>query len=346
MKRIVVELLFAITLAISLCGCNSKASGENYFGGKGELRFTDGVLQDDNNFYFGNDILYKFNTETQTASVACQMPGCTHTLPDCKANLSDNQYTVFNGRLIKRVDEKTYGADGTVSEVGYLYLCDDNKQVFKNVYPESFTDEQKETTNCDIGRMTPLGKEHLALVCSGFIHILDADLNIKYTFSDIGPYSGGIYFFDNEIYYINNLFCLIKIDKETGKTTTVDLDSMKITEGELNGDTLWFSNEDKTLCSYDFKTGEVKEHVKSAVQLTVIGNYIRYFDSSNSEGVKSFRIYNIETGEDKTWKLTQNNYSFFKTGNNYFSYIYRPEKQLVQYSPDLSEVIKVYSLSV
>lgn len=348
MKKIISLLLSAI-IVIGLCGCNTQTtSEENYFGGKGEISQIGGVLQDDIYFYFGRETLKKFNKETKTLSIACRIPGCDHSYgnPNCKANMNNIRYGVFNGNLVKRVDEKITNPDGTVSTQGYLYLCDEDKQVFKNVYPDSFTDEQKKSSTCSIGVLQTLGDDNLALVCSGFMHILDTDFNIRFTVFDMGPYSGGIYFYDNEIYYINNLYRLMKLDKETGETSPVDLNSMKITEGIFNGSTLWFSNEDKSLCSYDFKTGEVKEHAKNAVRFTFAGKYIEYLKPGYTENAPTeIHLFDLETGEDKMWELAESYIDLFCVDGDYYSYDLAMEDKLTQYSADLSEVSSIYDLT-
>lgn len=349
MKKIILILLSAMILT-GLCGCDDRSSEENYLGGKGAISQSEGILQDDTNFYFGYRTLYKFNKENETVSIACQTPGCDHreNNPDCKANIFNSDYTVFNGSLIKRVNQIISNPDGTISAQGYLYLCNENKQVFKNAFPDSFSDEQKKAHTCDIGVFEALGDDNLALICSGFMYILDADFNVKFTVLDMGPYSGGIYFYDDEIYYINNLYRLIKLDKETGaeKAEAVDLNSMKITEGRLYNDTLWFSNEEQSLCSYDFKTGEVREHAKNAVRLTFAGKYVEYLKFSNAESDTSeFHIFNVETGEDKEWELAGNTAELFSADGNYYSYDFTMENKLVRYSSDLSEITKEYTLS-
>lgn len=347
MKKIILLLLSTIIIT-GLCGCDSKKSEENYFGGKGVITQTGSILQDDTYFYFGRETLKKFNKETKTLSIACQTPGCDHSRgnPTCKANTYYSGYSIFNGNLIKKVDEIISNPDGTTSTQGYLYLCEENKQVFKNVFPDSFTDDQKKSGSCSIGVLQALGNDYLAVICSGFTYILDADFNIKFTILDMGLYSGGIYFYDNEIYYINNLYRLMKLNKETGEASAVDLGSMKITEGVLYGSTLWFSNEEQSICSYDFKTGEIKERVKNAVRFTLAGNYIEYLKPSYSENVPSeIRLLDLETGEDNKWELDGSYINLFSVDGNYYSYRYETEDELTQYSTDLSEVSDVYTLA-
>lgn len=339
-------------IALGLCGCDKKTPDEscseeaqtmeNYFGGSGKITLTNGVLRDDTNFYFGWGILKKFNKETKTFSVACQIPGCDHgENPNCKANINNSGYTVFNGRLIKKVDRIDRNNDGTSSSIGCLYLCDENKRVFENTYPDSFTDEQKKTSLGWIGVILPLDDDNLAVICSGFMYILDTDFNIRCTVFDMGPYSGGIYSFDGSIYYINDLYRLMKLDMETGAASEVDLGSMKVTEGVLCDGKLWFSNEIKSLCSYDFKSGEIKEHAKNAVRLALVGNYIEYLiPSYSTDEISEVRLFNIETGEDVKCPIDDININLYDFDGEIYSY---EDDKLVQRSTDLMEVLNEYT---
>lgn len=350
MKKIFLLLLSVLIIA-GICGCDNKTTEENYFGGKGELSITGNILQDATSFYFGYGTLQKFNKETETLSVACQTPGCDHSRdkPSCKANINDVGYSIFNGNLIKKVDETTLESDGTTFTQGYLYLCEENKQVFKNVFPTDFTDEQKKSYTCSIGVLQALDNDNLAVICSGFMYILDVNFNIKFTILDMGSYSGGIYICDGEIYYINNLYRLMKIDKETGETSVVALNSMKITEGVLYDNTLWFSNEDQSLYSYNFKTGEVEERAKNAVRLTLAGNYIEYlkpdYSANEDNDLSEIHLLNLETGSDSKWELTDSYIDLFSVDGNYYSYNSITGNELIQYSTDLSKVLNKYTLT-
>lgn len=345
MKKIF-SLLLSALITMIICSCSNKASEENYFGGNGDLFIESDILQDNTNYYFGYETLKKLNKENKILSVACQTPGCDHSATTCKANIHNSRYLVFNGKLIKKVDENITNPDGTIFTQGYLYLSEENRQIFKNVYPDSFTDEQKKSHTCSIGVLQALDNDHLALICSGFMYILDADFDIKFTILDMGPYSGGIYCCDNEIYYINNLYRLMKLNKETGEASAVDLNSMKITEGVLYGGKLWFSNEEQTLCSYDFETGAIEECAKNAVRLTLAGNYIEFLKPSYSENEQSeIHLLNLETGEDRRWELAEEYIHLFCVGGNYYSYDHIAADQLIRYTADLSEVLDIYTLT-
>lgn len=340
-------LLLCFFMGLGLCCCGKQNFEENYFGGKGEIRQTKDILQDDANFYFGFGLLKKFNMETKSLSVACQTPGCDHSSdnPECKANLTNSKYCIFDGNLVKEVDEVIVNPDGTTSVEGYLYLGEEGRQVFKNRYPASFTDEQKETSTCSIGVLAPLNDNYLALICSGFMYILDADFNIKFTVLDMGPYSGGIYSSDRGIYYISSLYHLMELNMETGETSEIDLGSMKITEGVLYDGQLWFSNEDQSLCTYDFNTGETKERIKNAVRLTLAGKYIEFLRPSYSEDDTSeIHLLNLETGEDRKWGLAEDYIDLFYVDGNYYSYDLTAEDAMTQYSQDLSDISNVYTL--
>lgn len=346
--RKIFSLLLSVLITTAICSCRNDTSEENYLGGKGELFIENNILQDNTNFYFGYEILKKFNKENKTLSVACQTPGCNHSDPTCKANIHQSRYCVFNGKLIKKTNESIINPDGTVFTQGYLYLCVENRQVFKNAYPDSFTDEDKKSHPCSIDVILALDHDNLAVVCSGFMYILDSDFNIRFTILDMGSYGGGIYSCDNEIYYINNLYRMMKLNKETGEATVVDLNSMKITEAVLYGDKLWFSNEDRSLCSYDFKTGAIEEQAENAVRLTLAGNLIEYlkpYYSENEENARSdIHLLNLNTGEDSRWELADSYIALFSFGGDFYSYDYTAEDRLTRYTADLSEISDVYTL--
>ncbi len=344
MKKFISLILSAVTAA-ALCGCENVQNGENYFGGNGEFSDNGGVLCDDKYIYFGGETLKKLNKETGTFSIACEIPGCDHNEnnPNCKAH---GKYYLFNGQLLKKVDETISNPGGKSEIISYLYLCDTGKQVYKNAFPDSFTDEDKKTSNCSIGVIKPISEDNLALVCSGFMYILDKNFNVKFTILDMGSYSGGIYFYNNEIYYIDKLYRLLKLD-ETGETSAVDLGSMKITEGEIYGDKLWFSNEDQTLCSYNFKSGEITEHAKNAVKFTFAGHYLEYLKPSYSENENSeVHLLNLDTGENKIWELAgDNTVNLYCVGEKYYIYDGIKDNKLLELSANLSKIQNVYELS-
>lgn len=349
MKKII-SLLTASIIFAGLCGCSKTESSidnesENYLGGKGKLlNLSYQIFGDESNVYLrGFGTLKKLNKNTQILSIACQTPGCTHYNPGCKANLGghDKKYCVFNDGLIKIVNERTRNNDGTYTERGYVYICGANeKKVFENTPPKELNSEDIKDADQSI-IPTVLGDDYLAVYSSRWMHILDTDFNIKYTVSDAGSYSGGVYYVNNDIYYINRLYNLIKIDKESGEHSSVDLGSMKITEGVSDGKTLWFSNGEQALCSYDPQTGEINELAQGAVRMTLAGKYISYMVYN----IGDVNLYNIESGENRKFEgININQDSLFFDGENY--YIYNDTSgELTQYNEDLSSVIKTYTLT-
>ncbi len=341
MKKPILLLATAIIL-ISLGGCGNKG---NYFGGEGQLQESFGILEDENNIYFTDyytSTLKKFNKNFNTLSIACQTPGCTHEndIVSCKANLHNKRYCVFNGKLIKAVDESVQKDDGTFITKSYLYLCGDSeKRVFENVFPEELDSEETKNMETRIGVVETLGDDYLKVCSSACTYILDTDFNIKFTVLDMGPYSGGMYYVDNGIYYIDELYRLIKINTKNGEHSVVDFGSMKITEGVVTNGTLWFSNGEMAVCSYDFKTGEVKELTEKGVRMNLAGKYIEYMEWD----VGDVYLLDTESGETRKWEGADINKDnlFFADGNYY---VYKDD-QLIQYSEDLLSTTNTYALA-
>lgn len=334
MKKITALMLCALMLT----ACRSKPA-ENHLGGDGQLELESGVIMDEDNIYlYLGGSLKKYNKKTNTLSIACGEPGCTHGSNEvaCKANQS---YCFFNGDLIKIHNEPSYLEDGTVLREGRLYLCGAaEKQVYKNKLPEGVDREKYDN---GIGTVLALGDDYLALFNRVYIYILDTDFNVKYTIFNIGSYGGGVYYANNEICYIDNLYSLQKLDMASGEPSPADLGGMKLTEGCTVDDVLWFSNGDMTLCSYDLKTGEVKEHAEKAVRLTSVGKYIEYL--KYDKGIVC--LYDTEKGEKLERKdLDINEDELFFLDGNYYRYN-NAKGELMRYDEDYSDVLNVWSMS-
>ena len=303
---------------------------ENYFGGEGELKAEDFLIYDDNNIYFslgGATPIKKYDQQTNTLSVFCDIPDCGHTPFDekCKARV---RYCLFNGKLIGIAQDR-------------LYLCEENeKTVFKNALPEGIDSEHNDNR---IRRVYALGDDYLALDNCSYMYILDADFEIKYTVVGTGPRMGSVYYVDNEIYYIDDLYRLQKLDMESGTHSPVDLGGMKIYDGVLDGDVLWFSeysNEVFSLCSYNFKTKEIKEHAKNSVRLEKVGKYIEYMVYD----VGDVYLYNTETGADiRREDIEINEDKLFFLDGVYYRYN-DINKTLTLYEEDLTTAIKSCTL--
>lgn len=337
MKKTALILITAIILA-GLCGCKSKPVEENYFGGEGELiKAFDGGYRfyDNNNIYsrFGG-LFTKYNKSTNILSVACDDPVCDHQTSRCKAKA---KYCVFNGDLIKMCDESVRNSDGTVMLQGYLYLCgEDDKQVYKNELPEDY--DLDNTHDNQIGFAFALGDDYLVLFPGGYFNVLDTDFNIAYTVIGTGSYLGGVYYMGNEIYYIDNLYRLQKLDMESGEPSLVDIGGMKIWEGAFDGDLLWFSN-GEDLCTFDYKTGEVKIRTEHAFFLDHAGKYINFVDKSG--GRNGDYLFDKESGEVREWASTHKTLYCFN--GDYYTYDYDSDT-LTLYDEDLVTVKQTATL--
>lgn len=330
MKKFTLLLLTSIIL-LGLCACKAKPPEENYFGGEGELKPFDGgyYFYDNNNIYssFGHSTLTKYNKSTNTLSVACDDPTCNHESPSCKAQAD---YCVFNGELIKIRNESVRISNGIIELQGCLYLCgEDDKQVYKNELPEDY--DLDNTHDNQIGFAFALGDDYLMLFNGGYFHVLDTDFNIAYTVIGAGSYLGGVYYMGNEIYYIDNLYRLMKLDMESGEPSLVDINGMKIWEGTFDGDLLWFSN-GEDLCTFDYKTGEVKIRTEHAFFLNCAGRYIMFSDKSG--GRKGVYLFDKESGEVREWPGWYKMYCF---NGDYYTYD-SESGTLTLYEDDLTTV--------
>lgn len=319
---------------------SGRPATENYFGGEGKLKAEDFLIYDDNNIYInlGYTSLKKYNQKTDTLSVVCDTPGCDHSSFNamCKARM---RYCLFNGNLVRIYNKTVPDGNGSFTKQGYLYLRGESeKQVFRNALPEGIDSEHKDTS---IGVVYALGDDYLVLYNGGYMHILDTGFNIKHTVIGVGSYSGGVYYVDNEIYYIDDLFRLQKLDRESGESSPVDWGSKKLTEGFVDdNNVLWFSDQNMTLCSYDFKTGKIKEHAEKAVRLTGVGKYVKYM----IYGVGDVYLYDIETGEaQKREDISINDDSLFFLDGIYYRYN-DIKDELTLYEEDLTTVIKSCAL--
>lgn len=194
-------------------------------------------------------------------------------------------------------NEKTNQADGTVYEKGYLYRCyaDSREKVFENVLPDALDENIKKGRDEKLDYAVECG-EYLVLHTGVYSYLLDGDFNIRCTIFDMGS-APRVFYVNNEYYYIDKLYRLIKLNTETGEGEPVNLDGMKITEGETDGRSIWFSNDRKELCSFEPKTGEIKKHAENAIMIQLAGNYVMYSEygtgSSLAMNVSDGSVINI-----------------------------------------------------
>ena len=344
MKKTISFILTALMI-LNLCSCSKGDNtnyhdGEetftNYLGGEGAfLNLADygNNFEDDINIYLGYSIgtLKKINKKSKTYSVACAMPGCSHDNVSCKAYFSDKNYVVFNGSLIKILNEQIEKDDGTKYTQGYLYRCDgkNEEMVFKNSVPDNLDSSLAEYTEPGIPWTHTVG-EYLAVFCQNYTYFLDKDFNIKYTVFDMG---GAISAFciSGEIYYISNLYHLMKIDRETGAGLVVEPDGIRLTEGVSDGEKIWYSNDYRELCSYDPQTGDISKYADEAVRLSIAGKYVEYMVYDAGE----VYVLDTESGETSPWNDCDINDGFVYADGNYYTY---SDTELAEYDENLSRV--------
>lgn len=306
MKKILV-LAFALTFILCGCGNNTVSDGRNYFGGEGSFRYWDNcsdVWEDNNNIYFyGLPNYTKFNKNTKSFAVACPMPGCSHDSPDCR--VYGRRFVAFQGELIMLENEKIHKEDGTIYLKGHLYRCgaDNREKVFDNILPDTLNENIKKGKDDGLGFAMACG-DYLVLYNGVYSYMLDRDFNIKCTILDMGS-APRVFFVNNEYYYIDNLNRLIKLNIDTGKGEPVELDGMKITEGETDGVAIWFSNDLMELCSFVPQNGEIKKHAENAVKLQLAGDYVMYFD--------------YDTGDDLLLKISDGSTKNISNSDYFYS---------------------------
>lgn len=308
MKKIV---CLAFALVIVLCGCNKNTSdttGRNYFGGEGEFRYWDNsysVWGDNNNLYFYGPSNYeKLNTQTKTLTAACPIPGCAHSYDSTDCRTFGNRFYAFNGELVMLQNERIVQNDGTVYEKGYLYRCeaDDREKIFENTIPDELDDSKRE--GIDEGLDFAQVQGDYLTVYGGiyYAYMLDKDFNIKCTIFD-NCSAPRVFYVNDEYYYIDNLYRLIKLDVDTGKGEPVEL-GMKITEGATDGKVIWFSNDLMELCAFDPKSGEVKKYADNAIIIKSAGNCVKYREYDTGKDL----ILNVSNGNIKD--VTEKNYDY------------------------------------
>lgn len=279
-------------------------SNANYLGGVGKIRQLPNSVnfEDDSNLYFPmySGTLSKLNKTDKTYSVACNMPGCAHNAPYCRANLSSSYYTAFGDMLIKMVNESVANDDGTFSQEGYLLSCysDGNeKKLFTMEIPDSLMDGDTAYLDKQIIWIENLGNEYIVAENSYYTYLLDKDFNIKATWYD----SGSAMFsclIGNKIYYINDLMQLVCIDTADFTPHIVDTGGDKLIEGAVMNDILYFVNANKELKAMDIGDLSQKKLANNAIRISANNDFISYMTYSETEGEESRFVCVSPEGEE------------------------------------------------
>lgn len=305
MKKALAFLTVLLTLCF--CGCE-KTTGKtdeiNYFGGKGELVNISGYMGRSVNYFMDNDSLYflanhkillKFNKNTQNLSFACMVPGCVHDNISCKSYSENMEYIVWNGKLIKKINETVIESNGSSETQGYLYLCSEQgeKKVFEMTIPDGLTSSEKESALKSILALDEVG-DMLAVHGNFFSYILDSDFNIKYVALDVGLAKGAMYA-NGDIYYSSRLYDLKKISAD-GTNTAVDLGGMKVTSNVFDGEKIWLGNNLGEIYTYDPKTSVLEKRFENVLSysLCIEGRYLRYKKKDSD----TYTLLNIDNGTE------------------------------------------------
>ena len=206
------------------CASNDKRKSINVLGGKGELhnlnnKRSNGELYDDENIYS----LVKLATTCRENSyvkliknekvvVNCNLPTCIHTdNQECEAR-AQFCYFEFGGKLYRFED---------LGELIYEGSRDSRKCVYVQRRPDELKDDN---ASIGIGYVVVLDEEYAVIVSNHFAHIVDKQMNVVYTITDLGKYQFEKIYNDH-IYYVNNLEQLVEIDTVTWQAKIIETEN-------------------------------------------------------------------------------------------------------------------------
>lgn len=277
-------------LALLLCGCGSapknistdtsaavKASNTNYFGGVGEIHYTERIndrnaLYDDENVYitFENEGLLKLDSENNLSTV-CQYEDCSHQSSLlCKAFTNDSEYFVFNNRLYRyynELDESNFPSldKGHIIDVESGEVVSDNSQIY---YVRVINDD------------------YIKVEEYKHAYILDKNFNIVCMYEDVGKFPWGT-LYEDKYYYINDLKQLVNININTSEREVV-ISDMECFLGGAYEDYIFFSDKNK-LYRYNLINKELISIADDVIMFSVYDGYI-YADAGTDENKRIMDI--------------------------------------------------------
>lgn len=294
-KGLYLAVLFCV-FSMAFTGCSDKKDNEKegLFSGSGEMKNAErlnalnAIYNDDNKYFDSESEIYYKLDKKGVLTVNCKDASCTHGDDSCEAYVELGEYFVFNKKVYKAYNKQSY-ADGAVIYKGYIEDISGGKTVFDNPVPDEMSEEQAMDDSTEIYYVRVLNDELLKV--EGHIHayILDKDFNIKYWYGDVGKFPWGMIYNDN-YYYVNDLYQMVKVDLKTNKSETLDL-AGKVFGTDNDDEYIYYSDEFGDLYKYSLSDESAVKIAEDSLLFSVHGKYIY------SEGTDKKIIY------DKDGKL-------------------------------------------
>lgn len=263
---------------IAGCGNNEQEKKDlNYFGGTGEIKNAERLnglsgLYDDENKYFdnGSEAYWKLDKDGML-TVNCQIASCPHEDESCEAFVSDGEYFVFNGKLYKSYNEAHYN-NGGIEDKGYIWDCDTGKVVFDNPVPKEMDADLAVDDSTSIFYVRVLSDDILKVEGHRHAYLLNRDFEVLYWYSDVGKFPWGM-IYENQYYYVNDLYKLVKVDLETKESKMMEWDG-KVFACDNDNENIYFSNEFEELNRYSLKDGSTEKLADDMLMFSVHNGYI------------------------------------------------------------------------
>lgn len=327
-----------ILLAILLCGCGNASKNvstnipvieknidTNYFGGVGEIKYTERVnarnaLYDDENVYitFENQGLLKLDNK-DNLSIICQNENCSHQSLLCKACTNFSEYFVFNNKLYRYYSEFNENYLLPIAE-GHIIDVEANEIVFDNSIPEDMDEQKKLDDSSQIYYVRVINDDYIKVEGHRHAYILDKNFDIVCMYDDVGKFPWGTLYGD-KYYYINDLKQLVNIDIKTNEKEII-ISDIECFLGGAYENYIFFSDK-KSLYRYSLTNKELISIADDVIMFSVYDGYI-YADSGTHENkrimdiegnlIKDFTEYSNMTCCDSFKKIGDKIYCTYEDG--------------------------------
>lgn len=317
-----------IIIAFLISGCNPSTDSElNELGGYGKLQYserTNGInaVYDNENIYFSfaNDTLLRLESN-ELLTVNCMIASCRHDTGDCEALLNFGELFVFNDKLYEYCNESELQESSYIYN-GYIKEYSTDKIVFENPIPNELDEGKKIDDSTQVMYVRVINDDYVKVEGRRHAYILDKEFNIVCWYDDVGKFPWGT-LYENNYYYINDIFQLMCINLETGISEAVESDE-KYFLGGADGEYLFYSNEFSELYRYSLEDGSRYKVSDGVMFFSVYDGYI--YCQKNLNGTQEKLILNYEgnivkdysnytnMGMDNLIKINGRMYNVFEQG--------------------------------